>query len=113
MAALHVAATAATEVLVVAVVEHVDPEAHRVHIRMHEVFTDAHQATLLLLRYFHKMLGSFPEYFVEVLLLLVEAALNLLIKLFKQFLLLGLDLRTDCPVIRARVDALRLHQILE
>lgn len=83
MPALHVAVSATIEVLVVAIIEHVDPEAHRIHVRMHEVLTDAHKATLLLLRYLHEMLGRFPEYFVEILLLLVEAALDLLVKLFK------------------------------
>jgi hypothetical protein len=40
---LHVtvAATAA-EVLVVTIIKHVDTEAHRVHIRVHEVFANTH-----------------------------------------------------------------------
>lgn len=59
---------------------------------MHEVFTDAHQTALLLLGDFHEMLSCFPEYFIKILLLLVEASLYFLIELFEKFLLFGLDL---------------------
>ena len=100
MASLHVAAAAAAaEVLVVAIIKHIDSEAHWVHIRMHKMLAHAHQAPLLLLCYFHKMLCRFSKYFVKVLLLLVETSLYLLIELFKQLLLLCLNLRADGPII--------------
>ena len=42
LAALHVAVAATTtHVLVVTIVEHVDAEGHRIHILVHEVFSDA------------------------------------------------------------------------
>lgn len=40
---LHVTAAAtAAEVLVITIIKHVDTKAHRVHVRVHEVFSDAH-----------------------------------------------------------------------
>lgn len=106
---LHVTATALAEVLIISVVKHIYAETHRIHVWMHEVFTDAHQTALLLLGDFHEMLCCFPKYFIKILLLLIEASLYFLIELFEKFLLFGLDFWTDCSIIWPRINALCLH----
>jgi len=66
---------------------------------MQEVFSHGHLTALLLLRDLHKVLGCLPEDLIQILLLLIEASLDLLIELLEQLLLSGLNLRTDCPVV--------------
>lgn len=86
----------------------------RIEVIVEELLADLRLATLLLLCDFHEVFGRFAEDFIKVLLLLVEAPLNLLVELLKQLLLSNLYFRADGTVIgRIAVNLLSLHDVLE
>ena len=62
---LHVSVISPAHVFVVSVVEHVRPQAHRIHILVHEILSNpTHHISLLLLSYFHEMLRCLSKDFI-------------------------------------------------